>query len=139
MTMTAFDHYTVRTADLQKSWRFYEEILGLDVVEREGAAVPAAIVSVAGTQVVHLWQATPEQDAVFARQEPKDEETAAWRTGRVQHVGFWATGITNMREKLTLNGIAHREITRPDKHQFIIHDPDGLEIEVNFPLAELNQ
>src|SRR5689334_16648277 len=126
MTMTAFDHYTVRTADLQKSWRFYEDILGLEVVERQNAPVPAAIVSVKGTQVVHLWQATPEQDAIFARQEPQDEETAAWRTGRVQHVGFWATGIGAMRDKLTANNIAHRERTLADKHQFILHDPDGL-------------
>ena len=28
MAINSFDHFTVRCADLQKSWRFYEEVLG---------------------------------------------------------------------------------------------------------------
>lgn len=137
MTLNAFDHYTVRCADLQASWRFYQQVLGLEVVERPGAAMPAAIVSVDGVQVVHMFQATPEQDSVFAKLAPTDAATAEWRTGRLHHVGFWATGIAAFRARLQQHSVTFRERTLPDKHQFVFRDPDEIEIEVNFPLAEL--
>ncbi len=137
MTLNTFDHYTVRCADLQASWRFYADVLGLTVVERPGAAMPAAIVSIGDVQVVHMFQATPEQDAVFAKLAPIDAATAEWRTGRLHHVGFWATGIAAFRTRLQQHSVAFRERTLLDKHQFVFRDPDEIEIEVNFPLSEL--
>jgi len=137
MTLNAFDHYTVRCDDLEGSWRFYEQALGLTVVERPGAAMPAAIVSVGGVQVAHLFQATAEQDAVFAKLAPVDAATAEWRTGRLHHVGFWATGVAAFRTRLQKYGVPFRERALPDKYQFVLRDPDDIEIEVNFPLSEL--
>ena len=87
----------------------YQQVLGLQVVDRPRAAMPAAIVSIGSVQVVHLFQATPEQDAVFARLAPADAATAEWRTGRLHHVGFWATGIAAFRARLQQHGIAFRD------------------------------
>lgn len=137
MTITGFDHYTVRCADLAASRRFYAEALGLNVADRPGSSVPAAIVSVGDVQVAHLFQATPDQEAVFARMAATDPKAAAWRTGRLQHVGFWATGIAAMRARLQGIGVPFRERTLPDKHQFVLRGPDEVEIEVNFPLSEV--
>ena len=47
MPITNFDHYTVRSGDVDASWRFYEGALGLSVRKREGFPVPAFIVSMA--------------------------------------------------------------------------------------------
>lgn len=138
MGINAFDHYTVRCADLQAAWRFYEQVLGLTVVERPSMRSPAAIVSIGDVQVVHLFQATAEQDAVFARLAPTDDETAYWRTGRLHHVGFWATDFRAMKARFEAHGVPYREQTLPDKHQLVVKDPDQIEIEFNFPLAELN-
>jgi len=121
LTINAFDHYTIRTADLGASWRFYEEVLGLRCEDRPGFAVRAAKVFIANIEVVNLFQATPEQEAVFGRMEPSDVETANWRTGRLQHVGFWATGIVTMRARLEAKGVPFGERTLPDKHQ--VHSP----------------
>ena len=49
MGITRFDHYTVRSADHEASWRFYERVLGLSVRKREGFPVPAFIVSAGDT------------------------------------------------------------------------------------------
>jgi len=43
MPINAFDHYTVRSADVDASWRFYEQALGLNVRRREGFAFPAGL------------------------------------------------------------------------------------------------
>ena len=136
MPINAFDHYTVRSADVDASWRFYEQALGLNVRRREGMPVPAFIVSIGDREVVHVFQASPEMEAVFARMAPRDDETAQWRTGRLHHVEFWATGVTEMRARLAAAGVAFRERTLPDKHQLNLTDPDGIQVGINFPLAE---
>ena len=133
--ITGFDHYTVRAANLEASCRFYAEVLGLDVQPRPGASVPAAIASINGVQVVHLFQATSDQDARFGPSEPVDVESPPWRTGRLQHVGFWARDVEGMRARLEANGVRYRERALSEKHQFVVYDPDGVEIEVNFPLV----
>ncbi len=137
MTINAFDHYTVRCAGLTVSWRFYEQALGLRVEQRLGASAPGARVFIGDLEVVNLFQASPEQEAIFRRIEPRDAESAQWRTGRLQHVGFWAAGIEAMRARLAAHQVDFRERTLPDKRQLLLHDPDGVEIEINFPLTEL--
>ena len=138
MAIQAFDHYTIRSRDLDATSRFYEQALGLNVRPRLDRPIPGAVVSIGELEVVHLFQATPEQDSVFARMEPSDEATAAWRTGRLHHVEFWANGLSQVRERLTAAGVAFSERTLPDKHQLSLRDPDEVQIGLNFPLGELN-
>ena len=56
MSLTAFDHYTVSCSDLDATWRFYQDALGLKVTDRPGFPVKAAIVWIGDVQVVHLFQ-----------------------------------------------------------------------------------
>jgi catechol 2,3-dioxygenase-like lactoylglutathione lyase family enzyme len=137
MPITAFDHYTIRCADLDKSWAFYRDTLGLRVEPRQVASgIPAAIGYLANEWLVHLFQATPEQDAIFARMQPSDDETAQWRTGRMQHIAVNATGLAEMRARLQQQGAAFRERSLGERYQIITNDPDGTEIEINFAGSE---
>lgn len=132
--LTGFDHFTVRCADLRRSWAFYETALGLNVAERPGVTVPAAIASIGDTQVVHLFQATAEQDKILGPvAERVDPQSSAWRTGRIQHVGFWARDFDALRDRLATQGVPYRERDLPDKRQLVVFDPDNIEIEINFP------
>ena len=136
--ITAFDHYTVRCADLQTSWRFYADALGLNVAERLGVSAPAAIASIGETQVVHLFQASPEQEQSFGRLAiAHDPATPAWRTGRVQHVGFWARDVAEMKRRLDAHEVPYREREMVEKYQLVVYDPDSTEIEINFPLDQV--
>ena len=85
---------------------------------------------------MHLFQATPEQDAIFGRMKPPDAEAAQWRTGRMHHIALRATGPTHMKARLQQYGAAFREHTTGDRYQLIVNDPDGVELEINFPIAE---
>lgn len=138
MAISDFDHYTVRTANHDASWRFYEQVLGLTVRKREGTPVPAFKVSIGEREVVHVFQASPEMEAVFGRY-PSAEALEGWNTGRLHHVEFWATGLAEMKQRFAREGVAIVERTLPDKHQVAMRDPDGIAVNLNFPLAEAGQ
>jgi catechol 2,3-dioxygenase-like lactoylglutathione lyase family enzyme len=138
LAIEAFDHYTIRCRDLDSTSRFYEQALGLSVRPRLDRPIPGAVVSIGDVEVVHLFQATPEQQAVFTRMDPSDEATASWRTGRLHHVEFWAKGLSQVKERLAAAGVTFSERTLPDKHQLSLRDPDEVQIGLNFPLGELS-
>jgi len=135
MAISDFDHYTVRTADHDASWRFYEQVLGLTVRKREGAPVPAFKVSIGEREVVHVFQAAPEMEAVF-RKMPSADVLQGWNTGRLHHVEFWATGLVEMRKRIQEKGVEIVERALPDKYQVQMRDPDGIAVNLNFPLSE---
>jgi catechol 2,3-dioxygenase-like lactoylglutathione lyase family enzyme len=133
----SFDHYTIRCADLDASWAFYRDALGLRVEPREVASgLRAAIVYMEGAWLAHLFQATGEQDEIFARMEPRDAEMEQWRTGRMHHIALWATGLAEMKERLARFGIVARERAQGDYYRVVMNDPDGVELEINFPISE---
>jgi catechol 2,3-dioxygenase-like lactoylglutathione lyase family enzyme len=136
MPIAEWDHFTVRSKDAAASWSFYEQALGLNVRKREGFAVPAFIVSIGNREVVHVFQASSEMEAIFARM-PSSEELEGWNTGRLHHVEFWATDLNGMRARLAAHRVAVTERTLPDKHQLHLTDPDGIQVNLNFPLSEL--
>jgi catechol 2,3-dioxygenase-like lactoylglutathione lyase family enzyme len=135
----AFDHYTLRCADLQASWRFYADVLGFRVIEREGVTIPAAIVYLGEMMLVHLFQASDDMQAIFARLAPPHAEAAQWGTGRLHHIAFQASGLAEIRTRLRAHGCAFTERTLPAiKHLVLLKDPDNVEIELAFSLDELD-
>jgi catechol 2,3-dioxygenase-like lactoylglutathione lyase family enzyme len=136
MPITDWDHYTVRSKDAAASWTFYEQALGLNVRKREGFAIPAFIVSIGAREVVHVFQASAEMETVFAKLPPADQ-MEGWATGRLHHVEFWASDLQAVRARLSGQGVAVTERTLPDKHQLHMTDPDGIQVNLNFPLSEV--
>jgi catechol 2,3-dioxygenase-like lactoylglutathione lyase family enzyme len=136
MPITDWDHYTIRSKDAAASWAFYEQALGLSVRKREGFSMPAFIVSIGGREVVHVFQASAEMEAVFARL-PSSEQLDGWNTGRLHHVEFWAAELNAVRARLAAQQVTVSERTLPDKHQLHMTDPDGIQVNLNFPLSEV--
>lgn len=139
MTITGFDHFTIRCADLPASWRFYQDVLGLTVTERAGVNIPAAIVYLNDMMLVHLFQSSADLEAIFARLAPPDAEAAAWGTGRLHHVALQARGLAEIKQRLSAANIAFTERTlrAAAKHLVLLKDPDNVEIELAFALDEL--
>jgi catechol 2,3-dioxygenase-like lactoylglutathione lyase family enzyme len=135
MPIISPDHYTVRSHDIDASWRFYESVLGLQVRKRD-VPVPAFIVSIwPDRQVVHVFQASDEMETIFAKY-PSRDELKGWNTGRIHHVEFWATGLNEFRDRFKAQGIEFTERMLPDKYQVGVVDPDGITVNLNFPPAE---
>jgi catechol 2,3-dioxygenase-like lactoylglutathione lyase family enzyme len=136
MPIVEWDHYTVRSKDAAASQAFYEQALGLNVRKREGFAVPAFIVSIGEREVVHVFQASPEMETIFARM-PSSDQLDGWTTGRLHHVEFWARDVAAVRARLASNSVTVTERQLPDKLQLQMTDPDGIQVNLNFPLSEL--
>ena len=58
---------------------------------------------------------------------------------QIHHVEFWASDLQEIRERLSTHGVAVTERTLPDKHQLHMTDPDGIQVNLNFPLAEVQK
>ena len=136
MSITGWDHYTLRCRSLEASWKFYAEVLGLRVEDRPGMPVPAAIVYPGEMMLIHLFQASAEQESEFATL-PGPE--AKWATGRLHHVALQCRDLPAMRSRLNAHGFAFTERTLQGagKHLVICKDPDGVEMELAFVLSEL--
>ena len=135
MPIISPDHYTVRSKDIDASWKFYENVLGLQVRKRD-VPVPAFIVSIwPDRQVVHVFQASEEMEGIFAKY-PSSSELQGWNTGRIHHVEFWATGLADFKQRWQSQGVPFTERMLPDKYQCGLVDPDGITVNLNFPPAE---
>lgn len=138
MPLTQFDHYTIRAADAARSARFYER-LGLRAQPVDDFDFPMVLMCLGDAVLVHIMEAGPALDAFLARQAPAYREALERRTGNLEHVAFNASGLVEFRAVLKAEGVTWIERTLADYgvHQLMFDDHDGIEIEVNFPLAEL--
>lgn len=118
--LKSLDHVTILCADLAKSRAFYREVLGLTDEDRPGFAFPGAWLYLGGHPVVHLIGG--RVDAV-----PPS-------TGNFDHVAFDAAGLSEMRARLTAAAVPFTESQVPGRplRQVFLHDPDGVQVELNF-------
>ena|SRR5579871_82080 len=134
MPIEEFDHYTVRAADFDASWRFYGEVLGLRCVTRTGTPHRAAFIyfEPGDKWLVHLAEAPREEVAAL----PKFEGDR--KTGAFLHIATNAHGLKEMKARLEQHGWPYRErnLDARSLRQLHLLDPDGIEIEINFPLSE---
>ncbi len=138
MPIEAFDHFTIRAADLEGSRRFYQEALGLQFEVHNDFAFPVGLVFVGGHPLLHLLQTGAELDAFMDRPAPAFRSGAERGTGNLEHVAFSATGLSQTMGSLRDLGIGFRERSMSEHgvYQLLIDDPDGIELEINFPAAE---
>jgi len=119
MAIVGLDHCTIRTADLDASVVFYEDILGLRRGERPAFLFPGAWLYCGSTPVVHL---VGEPSAV------------AGGTGVVDHIAFCTNDLEGIKRNLSSHGIPFQERAVPGGtvNQVFLQDPDGVTIELNF-------
>jgi catechol 2,3-dioxygenase-like lactoylglutathione lyase family enzyme len=121
MPIDGFQHLNIRTADLERARDFYVRVLGVRVGERPPFTSIGYWLYLGKQPIVHLVQLA-------------DGDTREAGSGRVDHVAFHGVDLDGTRATLKAAGIPFREAVVPRDHtvQIFIHDPDGLEIELNF-------
>lgn len=123
MTVAAIDHYTILTADLDATRRFYCGLLGLSEGPRPPFDFPGAWLYAGGQPVVHV---------IAGR------EFSTNGTGAVDHVAFKAEGDPDeLLKKLKDEGygVSSRIVPRSKIRQLFCRDPSGVQVELNFPMA----
>jgi catechol 2,3-dioxygenase-like lactoylglutathione lyase family enzyme len=116
------DHFNVRTPDLERSCRFYSEVIGLRVGDRPPFDFPGAWLYCGDRPIVHLVG-----DRAMRQFEVEG------RAG-FDHIAFFARGMAAMKRRLDAKGIAYRVIQVPGRprQQIFLRDPDGVAIELQY-------
>ena len=119
MTTQGVHHLSFSVSDLQQSMRFYEEVLGLEPIERPDLGLPGAWYR-AGSAEVHL---IARLDGVDVGANPEKVSPLA------NHNAF---AIADYSETLAFLKDRNIEVleTNPERGQMWISDPDGNVIEL---------
>lgn len=125
----SIDHVTLVVADLERTRRFYVDLLGMKQVPRPGFNFPGLWFQAGATQI-HLIQ-KHEGSGLAGLPEPPPTAGA----GRVFHFAFEVPDFPAAKEQLQAAGIHIRGTgLRPDGYnQLWCHDPDGHVVELFAP------
>lgn len=128
MPAVSLNHYTIIVQDLERTREFYEDVVGLRTGDRPPLAFPGYWLYCGGVPTVHLVGHRPETPVI----------NGAPETGRLDHIAFAAENLKLMRERLQRRGIEYQErvLPRLNMTQLFFTDPDGINIEFNFPAEE---
>jgi catechol 2,3-dioxygenase-like lactoylglutathione lyase family enzyme len=117
MPISGFNHFNIMTGDLERSRRFYREVLGLQDGKRPPFRRPGAWMYIGEHAVLHISTgraSTTQQSDAF------------------DHIAFSATDIEGTLARLRRHGVPYKEYPDPEVCQVFFHDPDGVEIELQF-------
>ncbi|MBN3492165.1 VOC family protein [Vibrio neptunius] len=137
MRIKAIDHFTIRTAHLDMTIRFFEQSIGLQRGPRPQFAFPGAwLYDNDGHPILHLVS-LPEghiPETLVDYLGGKDGQSGS---GAIDHISFKGLHLSSTQQHLTRLKIPFRERVIPqiNEHQIFLDDPNGITIEIIFPFS----
>lgn len=131
MPLNGLNHYTIRPVDLEKTRRFYVDVLGLAEGYRPPLGFEGHWLYIGDNPTVHLIGPRPQREAGWP-------DRVVGPTGLLDHIAFSCTGLAAMKANLQKHGITFEErvIPRDKQTQLFFADPDGVQVELNYPPSE---
>jgi catechol 2,3-dioxygenase-like lactoylglutathione lyase family enzyme len=133
MPLTELNHYFVRANDLERSRRFYCDVLGFEEMPRPDFPFPGYWLGVNGKVQVHMGaHGIPNAEDFYFGTTPR---SATDNAGVVDHIAFSATDPESFARRLDELALSARTryFSEIELFQIFVTDPDGLTIELNFP------
>ena len=132
MPVTAINHYLVVSKNLERSKKFYEQVLGLELAERPDFGFPGYWLKTGDNICVHLASQDPNKirDNFLLKKHPK----GTTGSGSVDHIAFLAQNPEEVRNRIQKNKVEMHFRSFPDAKlfQIFLKDPDDVTIELNF-------
>lgn len=124
MPATLLEHFNVYCKDLKATVDFYVKYVGLRDGERPPFPFPGAWMYAGDQAVLHL---------VF------ESGRGAHGSGAIDHIALRCTDIRGTLDLLKTDGVPYmlRKVPARPLQQVFVHDPDGIQIEMNFYHEEL--
>ena len=137
------NHISIRTNDLAATRHFYADVLGLTDGPRPPFPFPGAWMyrgdhADIANAVVHIIGTDREEQKGLDSYLGARDETNLKGTGSIDHIAFFADGLSGMLDHLEAKGVTCRQRTVPSigLHQVFLEDPNGVTIELNYAAAE---
>ena len=132
MPVTSLNHYLIVSRNLERSKKFYQDVLGLEVAERPDFGFPGYWLKTGDNICVHLASQDPNKirDQFLLKKHPKGTNGS----GSVDHIAFLAQDPEAVRERIQKNKVEMHFRSFPDAKlfQIFLRDPDDVTIELNF-------
>ena len=132
MPLTGLNHYLVVSKNLERSKKFYQEVLGMQLAERPDFGFPGYWLKLGEDICVHLASQDPNQirDTFLLKKHPK----GTTGSGSVDHIAFLAQDPYGVRGRIEKNKVEMHFRSFPDAKlfQIFLKDPDDVTIELNF-------
>jgi catechol 2,3-dioxygenase-like lactoylglutathione lyase family enzyme len=125
--LRGIQHCALVVSDLERSRRFYGEVLGLEEVPRPSSFAFAGAWFRAGADEIHLIAAADTTSPPGGH-----EPGRSLQAGLATHLAFEVDDLAGMRERLAGHGVepASGPMPRGDGVvQFFVRDPDGFVVE----------
>ena len=132
MPVTSLNHYLIVSKDLERSRKFYEQVLGLELADRPDFGFPGYWLKTGDNICVHLASQDPNQirDQFLLKKHPKGTNGS----GSVDHIAFLAQDPDAVGARIRKNKVELHVRSFPDAKlfQIFLKDPDNVTIELNF-------
>ncbi|HYD56587.1 MAG TPA: VOC family protein [Burkholderiales bacterium] len=132
MPLTGLNHYLIVSQDLERSRRFYEQVLGMQLADRPDFGFPGYWLKIGDDICVHLasQEANEVRDQFLLKKHPR----GTTGSGSVDHIAFVARDPREVRDRIRSNKVDMHYRSFPDAKlfQIFLKDPDDVTIELNF-------
>jgi len=132
MPITALNHYLIVSKNLERSKKFYQSVLGMELADRPDFGFPGYWLKTGDAICVHLASQDPNKvrDRFLLKKHPKGTKGS----GSVDHIAFLAQDPEAVRDRIKKNKVEMHVRSFPDAKlfQIFLKDPDDVTIELNF-------
>jgi catechol 2,3-dioxygenase-like lactoylglutathione lyase family enzyme len=132
MPVTELNHYLLVAKNLEKTKKFYQDVLGLELADRPDFGFPGYWLKVGDDICVHLASQEPNKtrDMFLLKKHPK----GTTGSGSVDHIAFLAKDPNEVRSRIQKHKVEMHFRSFPDAKlfQIFLKDPDDVTIELNF-------
>jgi len=133
MPITELNHYLLVAKNLEKTRRFYEQVLGMKLArERPDFGFPGYWLKTGRHICVHLASQAPNRirDQFLLKRHPRGTRGS----GSVDHIAFLAKKPEEVRRRIQKHKVKMHYRSFPDARlfQIFLKDPDDVTIELNF-------
>jgi catechol 2,3-dioxygenase-like lactoylglutathione lyase family enzyme len=129
MPITQMQHYMVLSKDLERTRRFYCDVLGLRTGPRPPFDFEGLWIYIGDVAVVHV----AAQASYEATGRLNGDGAQRHGSGSVDHIAFAADNWDEIIASFDRHGVTYRATVVPGRplRQLFVHDPDGIQIEIN--------
>ena len=114
------NHILILSSDMEKTNRFWTEVIGLELGDRPPFPFPGTWLYSEGKPMIHV---VPDSSNEYGR-------------SAIDHIAIEGDDYNVLIEALKRNDLQYtgRDVPLTDQHQIFINAPDGLKVEILFPI-----